>query len=148
MKRHKALAHLSREHHGALILSRLIQKNAPAYKELPLTTEGKVDYALKFYESELITHFKDEEGVLNLVKRINAELDLLIEIILKEHEDLHVKFQSLRQPSDFIVKLDQLGKMLENHVRKEERELFPLIQEICNEDVMKNIETLLTKASN
>jgi len=143
MKRHQALAHLSREHHGALLVARLIQKNAPAYKDLPSTTEGKVDYALKFYKNELIKHFKDEEKVLDLVKGITNELDLLIEIIFKEHDKLHLLFQALNKPCDYPEHLDQLGKMLENHVRKEERELFPLIQESCGETLMKNIEMTL-----
>ena len=40
--------------------------------------------------------------------------------------------------------MDELGKALEIHVRKEERELFPLIEESCNEAQMKAIEHSLS----
>jgi hypothetical protein len=81
MKRHPSLAHLSREHHGALILARLLQKNAPAYKDLPVDTEGKATYALKFYKEELVRHFEEEESVLKMVIGINGALDLLVQKI-------------------------------------------------------------------
>ncbi|MEO7264876.1 MAG: hypothetical protein ABIW38_08185, partial [Ferruginibacter sp.] len=68
MKRHPSLISLSREHHGALILARLLQKNAPAYKGLPSDSNGKAVYALQFYKDELIQHFLQEEKVLALVK--------------------------------------------------------------------------------
>ena len=53
MKRHPALIPLSREHHGALILARLIQKDAPPYKGLPLEINGKAVYAQEFYKNIL-----------------------------------------------------------------------------------------------
>ena len=53
MKRHEALAPLSRDHHEALILSQLLKKDSPAYKGLPVTVEGKVNYAVGFFEKNL-----------------------------------------------------------------------------------------------
>lgn len=143
MKRHPSLISLSREHHGALILSRLLQKDAPAYKGLPTTIEGKAEYALKFYKDDLIKHFEDEENVLELVKGTNQILDLLVEIIFREHQELHELFKSIDNNTDLPIHLDKLGKTLELHVRKEERELFPLIQDTCGEDLMKAIEKVL-----
>jgi hypothetical protein len=35
MKRHEALIPLSRDHHGTLILARLLRSDAPPYKGLP-----------------------------------------------------------------------------------------------------------------
>ena len=144
MKRHPSLAHLSREHHGALILSRLLQKNAPAYKGLPADVEGKAVYALKFYKEELIKHFEEEEKALKLVTGINGALDLLVKTIFREHKELHALFKSITNHSNIIAHLDELGKALEIHVRKEERELFPLIEETCNEDLMTAIDKTLS----
>ena len=42
MKRHPTLAHLSREHQGALILAKLLQEDAPDYKGLPTDKNGKL----------------------------------------------------------------------------------------------------------
>ena len=144
MKRHPSLVHLSREHHGALILARLLQKDAPAYKGLPSDAEGKAVYALKCYREDLIKHFEEEEKILPFVKGINTELDLLIGAILDEHKQLHISFRAIKYNTDLSGHLDTLGKALELHVRKEERQLFPLIQESCSEDLMTAIDKSLS----
>ena len=42
------------------------------------------------------------------------------------------------------VHLDTLGNALEIHIRKEERELFPLIEETCNEaELLTAIDNIL-----
>ena len=144
MKRHPALIPLSREHHGALILARLLQKDAPVYKGLPTDTQGKAEYAYKFYQEELVKHFEDEERVLKLVTGVESNLDLMIKTIYHEHQELHELFQSIANHPDLSSHLDQIGKTLETHIRKEERELFPLMQETCNEDLMIKVDKSLS----
>ena len=144
MKRHPALIPLSREHHGALILARLLQKDAPVYKGLPTDIQGKAEYAYKFYQEELVKHFEDEERVLKLVTGVESNLDLMIKTIYSEHQELHKLFQSIDNHPDLTSHLDQIGKTLETHVRKEERELFPLMQETCNEDLMIKVDKSLS----
>ena len=144
MKRHPALIPLSREHHGALILARLLQKDAPVYKGLPTDIQGKAEYAYKFYQEELVKHFEDEERVLKLVTGVESNLDLMIKTIYREHQELHKLFQSIDKHPDLTSHLDQIGKTLETHIRKEERELFPLMQETCNEDLMIKVDKSLS----
>ena len=144
MKRHPALIPLSREHHGALILARLLQKDAPVYKGLPTDIQGKAEYASKFYQEELVKHFEDEEMVLKLVTGVESNLDLMIKTIYSEHQELHKLFQSIDKHPDLTSHLDQIGKTLETHIRKEERELFPLMQETCNEDLMIKVDKSLS----
>ena len=144
MKRHPALIPLSREHHGALILARLLQKDAPVYKGLPTDIQEKAEYAYKFYQEELVKHFEDEERVLKLVTGVESNLDLMIKTIYSEHQELHKLFQSIDKHPDLTSHLDQIGKTLETHVRKEERELFPLMQETCNEDLMIKVDKSLS----
>ena len=145
MKRHPALTPLSREHHSALILARLLQKDAPAYKGLPADTEGKAKYAFKFYKEELIEHFNEEEKVLKLVDGVDPSLDLMSAAIFREHQELHGLFNAINGHPDLASHLDVAGKALETHVRKEERELFPLIQETCTEEVMAAIDRSISK---
>ena len=147
MKRHPSLAHLSREHHGALILARLLQYDAPVYKGLPSDTDGKAENALKFYREELIKHFEEEEKILTIVAGANDALDLMIQTIFREHQELHELFKSIKNHPNISVHLDELGKTLEVHVRKEERELFPLIQETCSEEVMIAIDKSISPHS-
>ena len=144
MKRHPALIPLSREHHGALILARLLQKDAPVYKGLPTDIQGKAEYAYKFYQEELVKHFEDEERVLKLVTGVESNLDLMIKTIYSEHQEFHKLFQSIDNHPDLTSHLDQIGKTLETHVRKEERELFPLMQETCNDDLMIKVDKSLS----
>jgi len=144
MKRHSALIPFSREHHNTLILARLLQKDAPPYKGLPHDLDGKANYALKFYKDDLIRHFIAEEKIFPIVKGINAEIDVLFTEILEEHDRFHISFNAINSQNNLADHLDQLGKDLELHIRKEERQLFPLIQENCSEQVLNTIETILS----
>jgi hemerythrin-like domain-containing protein len=145
MKRHSSLAILSREHHGALILAQLLKKGAPAYKGLPDDVAGKASYAIRFYHNDLVKHFeKEEQDVLKKIKGINTGLDKLANEVLVEHKELKGLFTSIRQTEDQEVHLDKLGHALEQHIRKEERQLFPLIQELCNEKLLSEIEHALS----
>jgi iron-sulfur cluster repair protein YtfE (RIC family) len=139
MKRHEALQPLSRAHHDALILARLLQKDAPVYKGLPQEPGGKAVYALNFFKANLVTHFIEEEVLLQQVKKYNNEIAIIAEEVIIEHQQLLAMFNMLPGAVALAEALDKLGKKLEAHIRKEERVLFPLIQEHCPEDVLKNI---------
>ncbi len=144
MKRHPALAHFSRDHHGALLLARLLQKNAPAYKNMPTDLDGKAIYAAQFYTDELVKHFLMEEKVYAMVTGINGTMDLLVQTVLRQHGELNALFAGIGESDDLETALDTIGKALEIHIRKEERELFPMIQESCDEVLMNQIEASLT----
>ncbi len=89
MKRHPALYTLSHDHHQGLILAQQLKKGAPQYKGMPSTPEDKKDYTLRFYNSELIKHFTDEEEILfPAVKNKNAEVDKLVSEIISEHRKM------------------------------------------------------------
>src|SRR5207244_1058553 len=109
------------------------------YKSLPQNIKDKAAYALSFYNKELVKHFKLEEQTFALLTGIDNSLDTLIQAIVSEHKQLHKLFESIDGHSDLPLHLDTLGKMLEAHIRKEERELFPLIQDTCDEDLLRTI---------
>ena len=144
MKRHEALRPLSRDHHVALILAKLIQRGAPEYKGLPTDLAGKAAYAVKLYHDELIDHFLTEEKkVLEKVKGTNEKIDALSDEIIHEHRELRILFELLPVTEKLEEHLDRLGYALEKHIRKEERELFPMIQENCSEILLAEIAQLL-----
>lgn len=136
MKRYEALAPLSREHHGALILAQLMKRNAPAYRGLPTDVAGKVLYAFDFCQNNLLPHFIKEEALLEKVKHTHNAIAVLAETIVKEHAVLKNKFLLLETAADKETALNELGFLLEAHIRKEERILFPLIQEHCSEELL------------
>ncbi len=135
IKRHKALHILSHDHHHGLILAQLIKKGSPQYKNLPKTTEGKKDYSIKFYSDELINHFDDEEKILfPFVNGKDDEIDNFIKEIITEHRKIKQLINHLESDEDVEDTMDELGYLLESHIRKEERELFTAIQKILTEE--------------
>ncbi|NWF51166.1 MAG: hemerythrin domain-containing protein [Ignavibacteriaceae bacterium] len=141
MKRHPALIPLSQDHHKALLLAQLLKRNAPEYHGLPKDLIGKMNFAKEIYHTELEHHFRDEEQfVFPFLKEKDAELDNLISEILNEHIILKEKILSLVDNPNLIDQLDEIGNILGEHVRKEERILFEKAQTILSDDELKIIE--------
>jgi len=145
MKRHEALIPLSREHHGTLILARLLRSDAPPFKGLPLDPKGKAEYAMKHYREELLDHFEKEEKMIPMLKGVNATLDNLLACMKAEHQELHSLFNSINLDQDLSTQLDVIGRALESHVRKEDRVIFPLIQESCTEEDLDKLADIFTE---
>lgn len=143
MKRHESLIPLSREHHDGLILAQLMKKNAPAYRGLPQSLEEKVKYAKQFYRYDLLKHFEKEELLLKRIRPLGEQLAVVADTIENEHIKLHELFSALDLPGDKEDQLNEAGLMLEAHIRKEERELFPLIENLCSAELLQELRHLL-----
>jgi iron-sulfur cluster repair protein YtfE (RIC family) len=144
MKRHKSLYPLSHDHHHGLILAQLIKKNAPKYKNLPNTIGGKVEYTIFFYNTELVKHFQHEEEILfPPAKGRDESLDKLIKEIIAEHKKIKNLVESLKTTNNYEDVLDELGHLLESHIRKEERKLFPEIEKMLSATELEKIATAL-----
>lgn len=144
IKRHKSLQPLSRDHHHGLILAQILKKGAPEYKGLPTTVEGKKEYTIIFYNSELVKHFKNEEEILfPLVKGRSADVDELTDEIVNEHRKMENLISEIQNTKDLERILDEFGTLLEKHIRKEERKLFPEIEMILTEGELSELETNL-----
>ncbi len=143
MKRHEAIAPLSRDHHGSLILAQLLKKNAPAYAGLPDTVADKAKYALELFKNSIQKHFEQEEAMLDLAGDSNAEINAIASDIKTEHKELTALFHSLETATDLKTTMDTLALDLEKHIRKEERILFPLLQLHCSDEQLQDIYKLL-----
>jgi hemerythrin-like domain-containing protein len=136
MKRHPALIPISREHHQMLLLARLLQNDAPPYKGLPTVKEEKLEYAGNQFELIIENHFQKEDRVFSELKlKLSMELQQMVEELIKEHILLRKKFHNLG-----IESLDETGKMLEKHIRKEERVFFENIQKELGDDLNDLVE--------
>jgi iron-sulfur cluster repair protein YtfE (RIC family) len=145
MKRHDSLAPLSREHHEALILAQLLKRSAPAYKGLPTGSAEKIMYAKNIFHNSLREHFKKEELLIGKVRHCHASIEKLGKEICLEHAQLANSFLRLGTSADIEDSMDKLGIALDNHIRKEERVLFPLIQEHCSEKELQEIALLINE---
>jgi iron-sulfur cluster repair protein YtfE (RIC family) len=142
MKRHEAIAPLSRDHHNSLLLAQLLKKNAPVYRNMPENGKDKVKYAQDQFEAHIKKHFEQEETMLELAKCSHTEINTLAAEIKKEHLELTALFQLLDTTTDLESNMDALANALEAHIRKEERILFPLLQEHCSKQILQDIHNL------
>lgn len=149
MKRHPALHTLSHDHHQGLILAQQLKKGAPQYKGMPSTLEDKKEYTLQFYKSELVQHFKDEEEILfPSVSKKNEIVDSLITEVISEHREMESLVSELEKTNRLADVLDELGRLLEKHIRTEERELFVEIEKVLTEAELADISKKITDSRN
>jgi iron-sulfur cluster repair protein YtfE (RIC family) len=87
-------------------------------------------------------HFKKEELLMQKVKDLNERLDTLVAEIFREHIELTEAFLSLHQSNNLEKSLHVLGEKLTDHIRKEERVLFPLIEESCTAAMLNELKYL------
>jgi len=143
MKRHESLAPLSRDHHASLILAQSLKKTAPPYKGIPREPLAKAAWAQSSFHSSIQEHFEKEEVVLQKVMTRHEEIQKLAMEIMEEHRLLKEAFLSLDTSIDLISAMDMLGWDLEKHIRKEERVLFPMIEQHCSAEELDEIRKLL-----
>ena len=85
---------------------------------------------LDFYTSNLEAHFRAEEEVLfpALHSAIPAT-GSVIEELIREHVEIRQIVPRLDAGSGLAKLIFDLGDLLERHIRREERELFPLFEQ-------------------
>ena len=127
MKRHPDLQQLSREHHGALKLSRDARRAAESGNRNEVAALAR--RVGQTFPNELDPHFCIEErGILILLAQ--AGQHALVARTLAEHGELRRLAESLATPEADV--LLRFAELLGAHVRFEERELFEAAQEFLS----------------
>jgi quercetin dioxygenase-like cupin family protein len=131
MRRHPALVPLSHHHHRALVEARRARL---AGGEEAAQRLAAARAFLVFFEGRAIAHFREEEERLfPVLMTDDAEPPEELVRALLEHARLHALAGQLRaELSAGEVEAGTLrgvGDLLEAHVRLEERQLFPLIEQ-------------------
>ncbi len=148
MKRHKALHSLSQEHHHGLMLAQLIKAGSPEYKGLPKTLEDKKSYTINFFKEDLVPHFQKEEDILFPASRGKTEeIDKQIDELIDQHKKIYSFIDKLEKSDSVQKDLDELGRLLEAHIRKEERKLFQMIQKELSAAELEKLENEIGKPS-
>ena len=125
MKRDPALISLSRDHHRALSVAlRLRRATAET------ATDVRAD-ALRFWTTAGRAHFRlEEEVLLPAYARHGDPHHPLVARALCDHVAIRQRMDGLaRDAPAEVAYLRELGAMLSDHVRLEERELFVLIEQ-------------------
>jgi mannose-6-phosphate isomerase-like protein (cupin superfamily) len=131
MKRHRALIPLSHDHHHALVEARRLRRAAEQGDDPTRAAAAFV----RFFRTSSVPHFRDEEERLfPLVDGVDEARPLVIEALL-DHQHLHSLVGALEAGHDVRATMRELGERLDAHVRLEERQLFPLIEELVADDL-------------
>ena len=106
------------------------QPRAPR-SEWPPELSKQVHVVVAFFTETLRPHFEIEElALFPLVRQRLPDRAALIRTLSSEHDQVRSLIRDLeRNPaSDLEERLPMLGKLLEGHVRSEERVLFQAVQ--------------------
>ncbi|WP_186408744.1 hemerythrin domain-containing protein [Candidatus Accumulibacter aalborgensis] len=122
MKRRAALIELSREHHGALVLTQRIAKAHDTAAVAHL-----MDSVPAIFRSELEPHFRIEEA--SLLPRLAAAGEVeQVRRTLAEHREL--RDLAAKIAAGDRSRLKPFGAALNAHIRFEERELFATAESV------------------
>lgn len=129
--RHPSLIALSDDHHHGLALALRCRKQALG-RIRPVGAEGlkaRAKEVSDFFSSNLQRHFRaEEEALFPLMAASAPESSSLIDGLLAEHRQMRDSVERLEREGDLAKILFDLGDLLERHIRREERELFPLFE--------------------
>jgi hemerythrin-like domain-containing protein len=130
--RHASLIPLSQDHHHGLALALRCRKQALGQIK-PMGAVGLRERAkelLAFYASNLLPHFRAEEEVLfPLLRSLVPESGAMIDELVQNHSEIRQAMPQLEVETGLAKLIFDLGDLLERHIRKEERELFPLFEQ-------------------
>lgn len=130
--RHPSLMPLSHDHHHGLALALRCRKQALGQIK-PMGSTGLRERAaevLAFYGSNLIAHFRAEEEVLfPALRSAVPQSAAMIDHLVRDHEQIRKAMAELKTGAGLAKSIFDLGDLLERHIRREERELFPLFEQ-------------------
>ncbi|MEP7143335.1 MAG: hemerythrin domain-containing protein [Ferruginibacter sp.] len=122
IKRHQALVSFSKDHHFGLLLVWKIRQGLDNI----VNPERISNYVLYCFEEDLQHHFKGEEQLMFC--RLPAD-DVLRQQAENEHASIYGLVKQIVTNKVNLALLKQFADTLENHIRFEERILFPYMQE-------------------
>jgi len=130
--RHDSLIPLSQDHHHGLALALRCRKQGLGQTR-PMGAEGLRERAkefLAFYANNLVPHFRAEEEVLfPLLRSAVPGSGEMIDELVRNHAQIRQAIPQLEAGTGLAKLIFDLGDLLERHIRKEERELFPLFEQ-------------------
>jgi hemerythrin-like domain-containing protein len=125
----------SHEHHHGLIFAVRLRKANQA------NAETLKRYIKDFWDNSLDDHFNNEE---KLFLDFITDMELR-ERFLSEHEQIRDLYKDIKD-EDVVEKAKRFGILINDHIRFEERILFPWLQENLSKDELKQIGASLEES--
>jgi hemerythrin-like domain-containing protein len=147
MKRTAEVRGLSEDHHHGLVEARRLRRAVSGEGVDPTETSGAF---LDFWQNDTSTHFrKEEEVLLPVLARHGGNLlgqEQVVEM-LAQHAEIRGLVMEL---SDEVEgrgarpeTLQTIGERLEEHIRLEERKVFPMLEESLSREALEEISARL-----
>jgi hemerythrin-like domain-containing protein len=153
LKRHLSLHPLSQHHHFALIQALEMRRAAesPAEKRAAAVAR-QAEKFVRFWHKTGQVHFREEEEVLlpAYARHVRLDLDPEVMRVLADHAEIRAAVVDLEQRLAAKIpigaeEMGRLGKLLHDHVRLEENELFPRIEKALGEEQLNSMGRGLTR---
>ena len=140
IKRSEHLIQLSREHHSGLLFCWKIRQGLKKNAD----TERIKNYVAYFWQQDLAEHFREEEDILFAPKKNDDK----VKRALQEHVEIKTLIDSItKSNSPEPGSLASLADAVDNHIRYEERELFPYLENAFTQDQLAKIAEQINEAS-
>jgi hemerythrin-like domain-containing protein len=136
IKRSEQLAPLSRDHHDGLLFAWKIKQGLKNGTD----PEAMMAYVHWFWSNHLQLHFSQEE---HLLLAHLSDSDELAQQLMSEHQDIKQVISG--EASAFL--LADLADKITAHIRFEERQLFPYIEQTITTDALNSIHKKLDQQS-
>ncbi len=134
MKRSPELIPLSKEHHESLVLAKKCQRTAAAGDRDDIAQLCR--QITRTFADKWEPHFRCEEnGIFSLAAAHGGEMAGLCRQLRQEHERLRELYRAMKAGD--CSGLNAFGELLQTHTRKEERELFPLIESSFSDEQLQ-----------
>lgn len=139
IQRHESLQPLSRHHMEGLFVALKLSRTGT--EESRISTEQIITDAKDFWINGGNEHFREEEEILLPAYSQYADIDdpIIIEMLL-EHVYLRAGMNKLLNDELTNEEMRELGVQLEQHIRKEERIIFPMMEKALPEEKLKELE--------
>ena len=137
IKRSKQLTPLSKDHHDGLLFAWKIKQGLKNGADIKLIAE----YVQWFWKNHLQEHFREEEQIL--APHLPEDNELLKQMI-DEHHGIESMVHINENIADEILLLN-LAQAIDEHIRFEERQLFPYAEKAIPEKELNLIYDQLSK---
>lgn len=132
IKRNEHIVKLSKDHHSGLLFCWKIRQGL----NLEVATARIIKYAQYFWSHHLAEHFREEETILFYPLK-----DELVQKAFEDHKEIKRQLGELTgSPADDTKKgLLHLAKLIDDHIRYEERILFPHLEKMLSDGQLEAI---------
>ena len=137
IKRSKQLTPLSKDHHDGLLFAWKIRQGLKHGADNNVIAE----YVQWFWKNHLQEHFREEEQIL--APHLPSDNELLKQMF-DEHQEIEAMVHITENIADEAM-LKQLADAIDDHIRFEERQLFPYAEQVIPDEELNAVYEQLPK---